>query len=272
MLQTQEKLTVLTQEQVAFYHEHGYLRIPQVFTPAETDELGDELDRLVQDWAMKDASWTGPWRKAYMDPETEKKSKLVAMHDLHLYSNAWLRAVSHPRVGAALSQLLGPNVELHHCTMHIKPPETGHPFPMHQDNPFYEHTDGRYIDVLVHLDDTCHENGEIRFLDGSHKMGALQHVVKNPDGTPCTPHLPVDQYRLADTVPVPAKRGDLVIFNLYTIHGSYINTTREPRRLVRVGYRDPLNFQVAGQSFGRPGMMVAGYRTRQPGQELYKQD
>ena len=117
---------MLTQEQIHFYHEHGYLHIPQVFTPAETDELSDELDRLVQDWAMQNASWTGPWRKAYMDPETEKKSKLVAMHDLHLYSNAWLRAVSHARVAAALSDLLGPNVELHHCTMHIKPPQTGH--------------------------------------------------------------------------------------------------------------------------------------------------
>jgi len=260
---------MLTQDQINFYHEHGYLHIPQVYSKPEIDELSDELDRLVQDWAMKDAGWTGPWRKAYMDPETEKKSKLVAMHDLQFYSQAWMRAVTHPRVAAAMSDLLGPNVELHHSTMHIKPPETGHPFPMHQDNPFYEHTNGSYIDVLVHLDDTNHANGEIRFLDGSHKMGALKHITQNPDGTPCTPHLPVDQYRLEDTVPVPAKRGDLVIFNIYTIHGSHINTTREPRRLVRVGYRDPLNLQVAGQSVKRPGLMVAGYRTRQPGQQLF---
>ena len=262
---------MLTQDQIKFYNEHGYLRISQVFTASETDALSDELDRLVQDWAMKDASWTGPWRQAYMDPETEKKSKLVAMHDLQFYSNAWLGAVTHPKVAAAMSDLLGPNVELHHSTLHIKPPETGHPFPMHQDNPFYEHTDGSYIDVLVHLDDTFHENGEIRFLDGSHKLGALKHVTVMPDGKPCTPHLPVDQYKLEDTVPVPAKRGDLVIFNLYTIHGSYINTTREPRRLVRVGYRDPQNRQIAGQSFGRPGLMIKGYRTRLPGMELFSQ-
>ena len=35
---------MLTQDQVNFYHENGFLRIPQVFTPAETDELADELD------------------------------------------------------------------------------------------------------------------------------------------------------------------------------------------------------------------------------------
>jgi phytanoyl-CoA hydroxylase len=60
----------------------------------------------------------------------------------------------------ALVDLLGPNVELHHTTLHLKPPETGHPFPLHQDDTYYPHTDDRYIDVLVHLDDTRHENGE----------------------------------------------------------------------------------------------------------------
>src|SRR5262249_52772584 len=127
-----------------------------------------------------------------------------------------------------------------------------------------------YVDVLVHLDDTRHENGEIRFLDGSHKMGALQHVVQNPDGTPCSPHLPFTQYKLEDTVPVPAKRGDVVCFNINTIHGSYINTTKEPRRLVRIGYRDPENKQTAGQSMGRPGLMVHGYRARHVGQTLFQ--
>ena len=66
--------------------------------------------------------------------------------------------------------------------MHIKPPQTGHPFPMHQDNPFYEHINGAYVDVLVHLDDTSHANGEIRFLDGSHKLGALQHITMTESG------------------------------------------------------------------------------------------
>src|SRR5688500_16108905 len=147
---------MLTADQVAFYHEHGYLRIPGVFTPAEADELARELDWLIENWAMRDASWSGPWRKVYMDPETERRSKLVAMHDLQLYSDAWLRAVTNARLVKAMSQLLGPEVELHHSTMHVKPPETGHPFPMHQDNAFYLHSDHRYVDVLVHLDDTRH--------------------------------------------------------------------------------------------------------------------
>ena len=116
---------MLTQQQINFYHEHGYLRIPQVFTPEETQELSDELDRLVDDWAFTNPGWTGPWRQAYMDPETEKQSKLTAMQDLHYYSVAWMRATINPRLAAALSDLLGENVEFHHTTLHIKAASDG---------------------------------------------------------------------------------------------------------------------------------------------------
>ncbi len=260
---------MIDNDQVKFFWEHGFLHIPQVFTPEETDELADELDWLMDNWANITPGWSGPWRRQYMDAETEKKSKLIAMHDLSLYSEAWMKAVTNPRLCDAMAALLGPRVELHHSTMHVKPPETGHPFPMHQDWAFYKHKDGRYVDLLVHLDDTRHENGEIRFLDGSHKGGALEHITQNPDGTTCTPHLPTDRYKLEDSVAVPAKRGDVVCFSYHTIHGSHINQTDKSRRLVRFGYRDPDNEQFAGQSFGRPGLMVRGSRRRMVGQELF---
>jgi phytanoyl-CoA hydroxylase len=257
----------LTSDQIALYHANGYLHIPEVFSPEEANELSQELDRLVEEWSFTSSGWTGPWRQAYMDPEIEKKSKLTAMHDLHFYSTAWARAVTKLELAEAMASLLGPNVELHHSTLHIKPPQMGHPFPMHQDHPFYAHENERFIDVLVHLDDTSHENGEIRFLPGSHKNRALEHITESEEGS-CAPHLPTDVWRLEETVPVSAKRGDVVCFCYYTVHGSYINTTNQPRRMVRIGYRDPHNNQVAGQSLGRPGMMVHGYRERRGDEPL----
>ena len=257
---------MLTDEQIDFYNEHGYLHIPAVFSSEETAALSTTLDWLIATWARRSSGWTGPWRQQYMTPEVEKKSQLVAMHDLQFYSADWLHAVTNPRLAAAIAALLDSSVELHHSTLHVKPPESGHPFPMHQDDPFYPHTDGRYVDTLIHLDDTCHANGEIRFLDGSHTLGKLEHITRTEAG-PCSPHLPTDQYRLEDTVPVPAKAGDVVCFNIFTVHGSYINTTDKNRRLVRVGYRDPENQQLGGQSHGRPGLMVHGERRRMEGQE-----
>jgi len=252
--------------QLAFYQENGYLHVPGVFSPEETDELAEHLDRLIEAWSFE-AAWTGPWREAYLRPDLVGSITLSALHDLQLYSPAWARAVVHPELARVLSTLMGPAVEFHHTTMHVKPPERGAPFPMHQDYPFYPHADDRYVDVLLHLDDTSDQNGEIRFLPGSHRNGPLEHIVADADGRPCTPHLPTDRWRLEDTVPVPARAGDVVCFNINTVHGSYLNTTTRPRRLVRMGYRHADNRQLSGQSFGRPGVMVAGVRPRREGDQ-----
>ena len=164
-------------------------------------------------------------------------------------------------------------MELHHTTMHVKPPETGHPFPMHQDWAFYKHADDRYIDGLVHLDDTYHANGEIRFLKGSNKLGPLDHITsfveESGELRECTPHLSQTEYRLQDTEAVPAKAGDLGLFNIMTVHGSYINSTDDMRRMVRAGYKHPANVQIAGQSIGRPGIAMKGRRPRREVQALF---
>ena len=262
---------MLTAEKVAFFHEHGYLHIPGVFSRERMEALSEDMDWLIDQWSEKSPGWSGPWRRKYMDEATERASKLVAMHDLWYYSAPWMRCITDEKLTGAMSDLLGPAVEVHHSTMHVKPPETGHPFPLHQDWAFYKHRDGRYVDVLVPLDDPCHDNGEIRFLDGSHQGGALEHITETEEGA-CTPHLPTDQYRLADTVAVPAKVGDVVCFNIHMIHGSHINRTDRARRLVRIGYRHPENEQFEGQSVGRPCVMVCGRRKRSEGQPLYSND
>ena len=264
------KTDVLSKDEVDHFWTQGYLRVPGVYAPDEVDELAEDLDLLIDRWAGS-KPWTGPWRDALLDADMAAKIELRGLHDLPYYSAAWARATSNAKLAGVLRCLLGPAVELHHTTMHVKPPERGQPFPLHQDWPFYPHTDDRYIDVLLHLDDTSHENGEICFLPGSHLGGPLQHVTV-AGGTMCHPHLPTDQYHLADTTPVPARRGDVVCFNINTIHGSYLNTTSEPRRLVRMGYRHPDNAQLGGQAMGRPGVMVVGTKPRQHAQEPYSSE
>ena len=85
-----------------------------------------------------------------------------------------LRVLTEADRREALADLIGPNVELHHTTLHLKPPETGMPFPLHQDSPFYQHEGFGYVDAIVHLDDTNDDNGSLRFIPGSHLRGDLQ--------------------------------------------------------------------------------------------------
>jgi hypothetical protein len=253
---------MLTAEQIADFQANGYVRIPGVFAPGEVRELSDELERVIQDWAMTNEGWIGPWRDVYMRPDVEKRSMLTHANDFHVHSAAWCRATLHPRLVEAMADLLGPHVELHHTTLHCKPPETGMPFPMHQDSPFYQHEGTGYVDAIVHVDAATPENGCLRFLPGSHKQGHIEHILRGPDGAPSSPHLPTDRYRLADAALCPAEAGDVVAFSIYTVHGSDVNRTDQWRRLARIGYRDPQCKQIGGHGLGRIGQMVRGVRPK----------
>ena len=105
---------MLTPTEIDFFWVHGYLRIQQIFTAAEIDQMSNEMDWLIETWASRSPGWSGAWRQQYMDPETEKKSELIAMHDLSFYSESWMRVVTHDKLCDAMADLLGADVELHH--------------------------------------------------------------------------------------------------------------------------------------------------------------
>ncbi len=128
-----------------------------------------------------------------------------------------------------LTDLIGPNVQLHHTKMLVKPPERGAPFPMHQDYPYFPHERHSVVAASVHLDDTDLENGCLHVVPGSHARGPLE--AHGPSHT-----LDVS---LEEGVPLPAAAGDVLLFNYLTIHGSGVNASDRPRRNVLFQYRDP---------------------------------
>jgi phytanoyl-CoA hydroxylase len=258
---------MLTQAQIDFYNENGYLRIENVYSPSEITKMKEDLAYMMDKFAYWEAGWRGDWRQEaeYMAADEEARAVLVHIHELHHFSTAWMHAITKPELADIASDLLASDsVEIHHSTLHAKAPEAGTPFPMHQDDPFYPHANGQYIDALVHVDMADEESGCLKFLPGSHKLGKLEHIR----GPEVEPHLPVQQYSIKDAVSVPANPGDVVFFSIYTIHGSALNRSGRWRRLVRIGMRNPRNPQVGGIATGRPGLMVKGVRPLVEGLEV----
>jgi ectoine hydroxylase-related dioxygenase (phytanoyl-CoA dioxygenase family) len=250
-------MQTISRDQVDYFNENGFLRLDNVFDPKTVAWQSQELERLMQEWATQGPGWRGPWRKAYMTAEEDERARLDIMSDLPSYSEAYYRAVTSERLVGAVADLLGTSVEYHHSVLHAKGPEMGTPFPLHQDYPFYEHEGPGYIDALLHIDAATMENGCLKFIPGSHKLGKLEHVGAH-DSKDTRPHLPVDEYPVSSATPVPANAGDVVFMSYLTIHGSEPNRTDEWRRLVRVGYRDPQNLQVSGHNNGVKGLVVRG--------------
>ncbi|MEC8260236.1 MAG: phytanoyl-CoA dioxygenase family protein, partial [SAR324 cluster bacterium] len=65
-----------------FFWEKGYLHLPGIFSEQEVHSLTEDLVWMMDSWAENTPGWSGPWRKKYMDAETDSRSKLIAMHDL----------------------------------------------------------------------------------------------------------------------------------------------------------------------------------------------
>jgi ectoine hydroxylase-related dioxygenase (phytanoyl-CoA dioxygenase family) len=245
-----------------FYREHGYVHLRGVFGEREVEELRAAIDRILATVGEHDANhaWEG----------VDKATVLKGFHNLQYHDAAFLRAVAHPPLVAALVGLLGPNVQLHHTKMLVKPPERGAPFPMHQDHPYFPHTRHTPLAASVHLDDADEANGCLRVVPGTHALGPLP-----ADG----PGRSVDaaEYPLERGTPVPARAGDVVVFNYLTIHGSGVNRSDRTRRNVLFQYRDPEDAPalVGGREehvdWGQ-GLMVAGhnpcYWQRRPRFEL----
>ncbi|HEY3328803.1 MAG TPA: phytanoyl-CoA dioxygenase family protein [Capsulimonadaceae bacterium] len=242
---------MLSPEQVAFYHENGYVHVPSLLSLSEAAAYRKETHDLA-DRLQKKRNIDATWGSA-KEMNGAKPVKLLHCHDVQFQSAAFVRLIVDERLTEAASQIIGPNVQLHHTKMFIKPPEQGAPFPMHQDAPYFPHDNHSMIAAIIHFDDAPIEKGCVRVVPGSHKLGMLPH---DPSGGW---HLPFSEYPVESAVPVPAKAGDVLLFSYLTIHGSGINVSNEARTTLLVQMRDPedLPSELVHGSRGQ-GMMLRG--------------
>lgn len=242
---------MLTDEQKQFYADNGYVLVPGLLSPEEAvmyRKEAHELSRRLSAIRDIDAVWGSADTVAM-----GKKISLLHCHDVQFQSAAFSRLLVNEKLTSAASDIIGPNVQLHHTKMFIKPPEKGAPFPMHQDAPFFPHENHSMIAAIVHFDDAPLNRGCVRVVPGSHKLGMLPH---NSEGAW---HLSPEEYPVADALPIEAKAGDVLLFSYLTIHGSGINESDEARTTILIQMRDPADppsFR-AHESQGQ-GMMLAG--------------
>ncbi|WP_314585131.1 phytanoyl-CoA dioxygenase family protein [Paenibacillus terrigena] len=236
---------------VQFYKENGYLLVKGVFNLEEVEEMRGAVERVIQRAAQSKADWNAAWQGEYLPPEQLKKLVLKGFHDVHYHDASFTRAVVHPNMRAVLTQIIGPNVQLHHSKMLVKPPENGAAFPMHQDYPYFPHANHSMLAASVHLDYADEENGCLRVIPGSHKAGSLPHVGSH--------YLNHKEYPTKDGTPCIAEAGDVLFFNYLTIHGSDPNRSSRTRRNVLFQYKDASDFPTENVHFDwGMGLMVAG--------------
>ena len=182
-----------------FYAEHGYTLAKSVFSHDEAVQFRNEAHQIahrLQEANTEGVSYEGWAAGAKI---TDLPRQLLQCHNVQYHFAAFTRLICDPRLTGRAPNIIGPNIQLHHSKMFIKPPAKGEPFPMHQDFPYFPHQLHTMIAAIIHFDDAPIEKGCVRVVPGSYKLGPLEHLH---DGGH---HLPIDEYPNHRSHPLPGR-------------------------------------------------------------------
>ncbi|QXQ06150.1 phytanoyl-CoA dioxygenase family protein [Sphingosinicellaceae bacterium] len=235
-------MTGLNSEQLQAYQDQGFIHLRGLLSPGEAAAYRTEVHDIAASQGTKDATWAS----------VRGSTQLIHCHDVQFRSAAFTRLLVDPRLTGVAQAIIGPNVQLHHTKMFVKPPERGSPFPMHQDYPYFPHRDHSMIAVILHFDDASEDKGCLRVYPGSHKRGVLPSLGDDH-------HLSEDEFPLTGATPIAARAGDAIFFSYLLAHGSGLNISDEPRTTLLIQLRDPNDVPLKeGHGSRGQGMMLAG--------------
>jgi phytanoyl-CoA hydroxylase len=221
-------------DQVAYFQEHGYLAVDDVFSAGEVERLRADVAALEQRASGLSASTDRIKLTLFGGSADERAIQQIA--DPHEIDGTWMDLAADRRILDLVERVLGPNVQLYYSMLMMKPARSGAPAPWHQDLAFFVHDRARLVACQVYLDDSTIENGCIHVVPGSHRRGLLNHF----DGDRFTEIVQGDTSALdAAAAAVPVGAGGIVLWHCLTLHSSAPNRSDRPRRAVVFEYKDP---------------------------------
>ncbi|HEX8336342.1 MAG TPA: phytanoyl-CoA dioxygenase family protein [Pyrinomonadaceae bacterium] len=226
----------LTDEQVAFYEEHGYLAGVKMFDGGQVEALRAELSELMNPAHPARALWYEFHSNESADPSR------VLFHAL----GAWRIArgfhdlLWNPRFTVPASQLLGGAVRFWHDQLFCKPARHGGVVAWHQDYSYWTRTTPlAHLTCWAGLDDSTRDNGCVHYVPGSHRWPDLPATGLAGDMDAIQSVLTDEQKEMFKPVAIELKAGEASFHHPRMIHGSYANSTPRPRRATVVNvFRD----------------------------------
>ena len=226
----------LSDEQVAFFHEHGYLAGVRLLNEDQVEVLRSQLAGLT--------SKEHPGHSLFYEYHSNesKNADTVLFHALGAWriEPAFHDVLWTPAFVMAASQLLGGSVRFWHDQLFCKPAQHGGVVAWHQDYSYWTRTTPMtHLTCWIGLDDSTVDNGCLRYVPGSHRWDLLPitGLAGNMDEiqTVLTP----EQQQAFRPVAIELKRGECAFHHPLLVHGSYENKSDRARRATVINvFRD----------------------------------
>ncbi|ACT02208.1 phytanoyl-CoA dioxygenase family protein [Paenibacillus sp. JDR-2] len=219
---------ILTEEQVRYYRENGFVQIDDMLSAEEVEELRGYLEEA-------------------MSAQNGRSTQTAASGDLYFKVlnqrvNTWrdhggmARFVLSRRFADAAKQLSGASgVRLFHDHALLKMPQDSKPTPWHQDLPYWPMNEPGALSIWIALDDVDEYNGCMMLVPKSQKIKNLKSIdLVNPEDI-FSSEGAKDVDRNTAAV-VRMKAGSCSFHDGLTFHYAHANETDKPRRALAIVY------------------------------------
>jgi ectoine hydroxylase-related dioxygenase (phytanoyl-CoA dioxygenase family) len=226
----------LSDEQVATFHEQGYVAGIRLLSDDVVDVLIEQLQLLVDP--------KHPGHELFYEYHSNESPDptRVLFHALGAWriTPGFHDILWNPAFTVPASQLLGGAVRFWHDQLFCKPAEHGSVVAWHQDYSYWTRTKPMaHLTCWIGLDDASRDNGCLQYVPGSHRWELLPVTGLAGDMDAIQTVLNDEQKRSFQPVAIELKRGEAAFHHPLLVHGSYENRTARQRRATVINvFRD----------------------------------
>ena len=202
-------MTHLSEQQIKFYDEKGYIAPIDVLSKQEANEIRQEIETIEKKWP--------------------NALEGIGRNYVHLISPVFNKVCLNNKILDAVESIIGKNILICGTTLFIKNSNEKGFVSFHQDAKYIGLEPHNWVTAWIAVTDSNEENGCMRVWSGSHKENLKNHEQKFDENNLLTRGQTIENVPLEETDSVVLEAGQMSLHHPTVVHGSGLNKSNDRR-------------------------------------------
>ena len=202
-------MTHLSDQQIKFYNEKGYVAPIDVLSIQEANEIREEIETIEKKWP--------------------NALEGLGRNYVHMISPVFNNVCINNKILDAVESIIGKNILICGTTLFIKNANEKGFVSFHQDAKYIGLEPHNWVTAWIAVTNSNEENGCMRMWPGSHKEDLKNHEQKFDEDNLLTRGQTIANVPIEETDPVVLKAGQMSLHHPTVIHGSGLNRSNDRR-------------------------------------------